>query len=53
MIIFSRLYFFPKVFGEFKEWLILELHEIIRELVAVYYPMNFNLLCGEDSREKC
>ena len=36
---------FPQVFGQVKKWLLLELHGIIRVLLAVACPMDFNLLC--------
>ena len=42
---FSRLGQFPEVFGQVKEFLILELGEIIRVLHLVACPMDFNLLC--------
>ena len=44
--IFSRLGPFPEVFGQVKEWLIFELHEMIKVPYAVSCPMDFNLLCG-------
>ena len=34
---------FPQVFGQAKEWLILELHEMIRVSHLVVFPMAFNL----------
>ena len=36
--IFSRLRSFPKVFGQVKEWLILESHEMIRVPHVVAFP---------------
>ena len=42
--VFSALGHFSQVFGKVKEWLILELHEMIRVLHAVACPMGFNLL---------
>ena len=36
---------FPQVFGQVNEWLILELHEIIRVPDVVAYTMELNLLC--------
>ena len=36
---------FPQVFRQVKEWLILELHEVIRVLSVVACPIDFNLLC--------
>ena len=43
--VFTRLGLFPYVFAQVKEWLVLELHEMIRMLHAVAYPVTFNLLC--------
>ena len=43
--IFIPLGFYPQVFGQVKEWLIVELREIIRVPHIVACPMNFNLLC--------
>ena len=36
---------FPQVFGQVKEQLLLELHEMIRVSHAVACPMGFNLFC--------
>ena len=35
---------FPQVFGQVKKWLLLELHGMVRVLLAVACPMDFNLL---------
>ena len=43
--VFSRLGHFFQVFWQVKEWLILELHEMIKVPHAVSFPMNFDLLC--------
>ena len=43
--IFSRLGPFSQVFGQVKEWDMLELHEMIRVSYLVACPMVFNLLC--------
>ena len=43
--VFSPLGPFSQVFGKVKEWLILELHEMIRVLHTVVCPMGFNFLC--------
>ena len=40
---FSRLGDFPPVFGQVKEWLILELYETIRVLYVVAFPLFFVL----------
>ena len=48
MIIFStfkRLGSFPQVFGQVRESLILELHEMIGVLHIVACPIDFSLLC--------
>ena len=51
--IFSRLSHFPQVFGQVKEWLILELHGMIKVPNAVGSSVDFNLLCcPEISREE-
>ena len=42
---FSCLCHFPQVFGQVKEWLILELHEMIRMPHVVAYPKVFILVC--------
>ena len=42
---FSRLGSFSQVFGKVKEWLILELHEIIRVPHLVSCLAGFNFLC--------
>ena len=39
-----RLGHFPQVFGQAKEWVILKLHEMIRVLHVVAWPMDYNLL---------
>ena len=39
---FSRLGHFPQVFGQVKEWPILELPEMIKVSHAVTCPMDFN-----------
>ena len=43
--IFSRLRLFPQVYGQLKEWLILELREMIRVAHVVALPIDFSLLC--------
>ena len=43
--IFSCLGPFLKFLGQVKEWLILDLHEMIRMSYVVAFPMVFNLLC--------
>ena len=43
--IFSRLDSFPQVFGQVKEWLMLDLHEIIRVPHVVACPMDCHLPC--------
>ena len=43
--IFDRLGPFPYVSGQVRDWLILELYEIIRVLHVLMCPMNFDLLC--------
>ena len=35
---------FPQVFGQVKKWLLLELHGMVRVLLAVACTMDFNLL---------
>ena len=41
---FSRLGPFPQAFAQVKEWLILELHGVIRLLYLVTCPVDFNLI---------
>ena len=41
---FSRLGPFPQAFAQVKEWLILELHGVIRLLYLVACPVDFNLI---------
>ena len=41
--IFISFGLFPLVFGQVNEWLILELHEIIRVLHRVVFPVIFIL----------
>ena len=48
---FIRLGTFPQVFRQVKEWLILELHEVIRVLHVVACMMDFNLLCYQGKQE--
>ena len=43
--VFSRLGNSPQAFGQVKEWLILELHEMIKVPHGVTCPMDFNFLC--------
>ena len=43
--VFSRLGPFPQVFRQVKEWLILELHEMIRVSLAVASLIVFILFC--------
>ena len=40
---------FPRVYGQVKEWFILELHEMIRVLHVVVFPIDFKLLCDPGS----
>ena len=50
MIIFStfnRLGSFPQVFGQVRESVILELHEMIGVLHVVACPIDFSLLCDQ------
>ena len=42
--IFRRLGPFPQFYEQVKEWFILELHEMIRVLHVVVFPIDFNLL---------
>ena len=51
-IIFRQLGSFLRIFGKVKELLVLELHEMIKVLHAVAWPMNFNLICdrGQQGR---
>ena len=35
---------FPQVFGQVKDWVKLELHEMIKVPNAIAFPMDFNLL---------
>ena len=44
---FSRLGNFLHVFPQVKEWLILEVQEMIRVSDIVGFPTSFNLLCGQ------
>ena len=48
---FIRLGTSPQVFRQVKEWLILELHEVIRVLHVVACMMDFNLLCDQGKQE--
>ena len=50
--VFSRLGHFPQVFGQVKEWLILELHEMIKVPDAVACPVDFNLLCYRGGQQR-
>ena len=50
--VFSRLCHFPQVFGQVKEWLILELHEMIKVPDPVACPMDFNLLCYRGGQQR-
>ena len=51
--ILSRLGHFPQVFGQVKDWLVLQFNEMIKVPNAVAFPMDFNLLCyREVSREE-
>ena len=43
--IFTWLGSFPYVFGTVKEWLTLELHEMITVTHVLAFPLDFNLLC--------
>ena len=45
LVFFNRLGPFPHVLGQVKEWLISQLHEIIRAPHVRACPMDFNLLC--------
>ena len=45
LVFFSSLGPFSQVFGQVKESLILELHEMVRMSHAVACAMDFNLLC--------
>ena len=45
LFFFSRFDPFVQVSGQVKEYLLLELHEIIRVSLIVACPMGFNLLC--------
>ena len=47
--IFSGLGTFFYVFGTVKQWLILELHEMITVTHVVAFPLDFNLLAIETS----
>ena len=47
--IFRRLGLFPQVYGQVKEWFILELHEMIRVFHVVVFPIDFKLLCDRGS----
>ena len=42
---------FPQVFRQVKEWLIFELHEVIRVLHVVACMMDFDLLCDQGKQE--
>ena len=50
--IFSRLGHFFQVFWQVKEWLMLELHEMIKVPHAVSFPMNLICFVIEFSREE-
>ena len=55
--IFSRLVPFPQLFRQLKEWLMLELHNIIRMSHVVVCPIIFYLFIfnfmSEVGREEC
>ena len=42
---------FPHVFGEVTEFLIIELHEMLRVTHAVAFPVGFNWLCDRVQQE--
>ena len=44
---FSRLGNFLHVFAQVKEWLILEVQDMIRVSDIVGFPTSFNLLCDQ------
>ena len=46
--IFSRLGFFPQVFGQVKKWLMLDLHETIRVFHLVGCPIVFICFSNRD-----
>ena len=48
--IFSRLIPFPQVFGQVKEWIMIELHQIIRLPHIVAFPIVFILFYKRDSQ---
>ena len=48
--VFSRLGPFPQVFRQVKEWLILELHEMIRVSLVVASLIVFILFCDWDGQ---
>ena len=49
--IFSHFGYFPQVLCQVKEWLILELHEMIRLLRVVAFPIVFILFYGRNWQE--
>ena len=49
--IFSHLGPFSLVFGQVKEWLILELHEMIKTSLVVAFPIVFILFHDRDWQE--
>ena len=50
--IFSRLVPFPQVFGQVKEWLMLDLHEMIRLLHVVACPVVSILVSDRDGQAR-
>ena len=51
--IFSRLGLSPQVFGEFNEWLMLDLHKTIRVSHVVAIPIVFFYFISKIGREEC
>ena len=48
--ILSRLGHFPQVFGQVKDWLVLQFNEMIKVPNAVAFPMDFALLSRGQQR---
>ena len=51
--LYSGLGHFSHVLGQVKEWLISKLHEMIRVLLAVACPIEFNSLLDRGQGKEC
>ena len=51
-VFFSRLGTFPQVFGQVKEWLILELQEMIKVPHEIACAIDFDLICNRGQQGK-